>query len=95
MAETDSRDEVIDIQKISEEVKFFERARMIIQAVKDIQKTLYQLVFISTSQNPLRDEADKLIKQMIELKLVSVEEVQKAVEDVQRWRRMFLDKIMQ
>jgi len=95
MEETDSRDEVIDIQKISEEVKFFERARMIIQAVKDIQKTLYQLVFISTSQNPLRDEADKLIKQMIELKLVSVEEVQKAVEDVQRWRRMFLDKIMQ
>jgi len=95
MAETDNRDEVIDIQKISEEVKFFERARMIIQAVKDIQKTLYQLVFISTSQNPLRDEADKLIKQMIELKLVSVEEVQKAVEDVQRWRRMFLDKIMQ
>ena len=95
MEETDSRDEVIDIQKISEEVKFFERARMIIQAVKDIQKTLYQLVFISTSQNPLREEADKLIKQMIELKLVSVEEVQKAVEDVQRWRRMFLDKIMQ
>lgn len=76
-----------------EEDELFSKAKALIKRAKEIQKTLYQLCFIATSENPLKEEAERLIKEMIDKGLVTEAEVYKAKEDVKRWRSIILDKI--
>jgi len=73
-------------------IEIFEKSRKIIDEVKQIQKTLYQLCFIVLSENPKKNEAEQIINEMIKLGLVSEDEVRKAFNDVLRWRRRILDK---
>jgi len=70
-----------------------EEAKKLIAEAKEIMKVLYQLCFIATSENPLREKAEKLIREMVERGLVSETEVAKAKMDVRRWRDLVLDKI--
>ena len=72
---------------------FFKEIDEIVKKAKDVMKRLYQLCFIATSENPLKEEAERLIEKMIEKGYVTRSEVLKAMEDVQRWRRLFLDKL--
>ena len=72
---------------------FFKEIDAVIEKAKKTMKRLYQLCFIATSENPLKDEAVQLIEKMIEKGYVTRGEVLKAMEDVQRWRRIFLDRL--
>ena len=70
-----------------------EEAKRLIEESKTIMKTLYQLCFIATSENPKNKEAMELIRKMKEKGLVSEEEVRKALIDVKRWRELVLDRV--
>jgi hypothetical protein len=71
------------------------RAMELIQFSKNKMKILYQLMFIATSDAPERDMAENMISQMLSRGMFTIEQVEKAREDVKRWRRMFLDRITQ
>jgi pantothenate kinase type III len=71
------------------------RAMELIQFSKNKMKILYQLMFIATSDAPERDMAENMISQMLNRNMFTIEQVEKAREDVKRWRRMFLDRITQ
>ena len=70
----------------------FDRARKVIEEVKHIQKILYQLAFVATSDNPKAKEAEEIINKLIEKGVVSDAEAKKALNDVTRWRMRILDK---
>jgi len=76
-------------------VDVLERALELIQFSKNKMKILYQLCFIATSDAPEKEEAERMIQQMIDLRLVTIPQVEKAMEDVKRWRRIFLDRLTQ
>jgi len=69
-----------------------DRAKRVIEEVKHIQKLLYQLAFVVTSDNPKAKEAEEIINELIRRGLVSEEEAKKALNDVTRWRMRILDK---
>jgi pantothenate kinase type III len=71
------------------------RAMELIQFSKNKMKILYQLMFIATSDAPERDMAENMISKMLKRNMFTIEQVEKAREDVKRWRRMFLDRITQ
>lgn len=71
------------------------RAMELIQFSKNKMKILYQLMFIATSDAPEREMAENMISQMLERKMYTIEQVEKAREDVKRWRRMFLDRVVE
>ena len=73
-------------------LELFERARAIIEDVKHVQKLLYQLAFIMTSDNPRAKEAEELIQLLIKKGLISESEARKALNDVVRWRAKILDR---
>lgn len=72
-----------------------EKADKLIKLVRKRQKILYQLAFISTSLNPASEEAKKILEEMIKEGIVSYKEVNKALEDVKKWRERFLDHVFQ
>jgi hypothetical protein len=71
------------------------KATELIQFSKNKMKILYQLMFIATSDAPERDMAENIINEMLERKMFTIEQVEKAREDVKRWRRMFLDRVVE
>jgi hypothetical protein len=71
------------------------KATELIQFTKNKMKILYQLMFIATSDAPEREIAENMISQMLSRGMFTIEQVEKAREDVKRWRRMFLDRITQ
>jgi hypothetical protein len=71
------------------------RAMELIQLSKNKMKILYQLMFIATSDAPERDMAENMISQMLSRGMFTIEQVEKAREDVKRWRRMFLDRVVE
>ena len=73
-------------------IELFNRARAIIEEVKHVQKTLYQLAFVATSDNPKAKEAEELINELVKRGLISESEARKALNDVVRWRSRILDK---
>jgi len=73
-------------------LELFDRARKVIEEVKHIQKILYQLAFVATSDNPKAKEAEEIINKLIEKGVVSDAEAKKALNDVTRWRMRILDK---
>ena len=80
------------IQNINE---IIDKAIQLIQFSKNKMKILYQLMFIATSDAPEREEAERIIQEMIEKRMVTIEQVEKAREDVKRWRRIFLDRTLE
>jgi len=88
-------DESKDKDKKISTVDVLERALELIQFSKNKMKILYQLCFIATSDAPEKEEAERMIQQMIDLRLVTIPQVEKAMEDVKRWRRIFLDRLTQ
>jgi len=85
-------DEVDRKSKVGDILKVLERAKSLVEEVEEIHKTIYQLAFIATSLNPRRREAEELLEKMIELGLTSREEVDKALQDAVRYRKLILDK---
>ena len=71
------------------------KATELIQFSKNKMNILYQLMFIATSDAPEREMAENMISQMLERKMFTIEQVEKAREDVKRWRRMFLDRVVE
>jgi hypothetical protein len=71
------------------------KATELIQFTKNKMKILYQLMFIATSDAPEREMAENMISQMLDRKMFTIEQVEKAREDVKRWRRMFLDRVVE
>ena len=65
----------------------------LIDSQKMYMKVLYQLAFILTSDSPESSKAKELINKMKELGLVSEIQIQKAIEDVKRFRDKVLDKV--
>jgi len=61
-------------------------ARATVDLAKRIDRLVYQLAFIATSQGPLAELADKLLDAMVAKGLVSSGYVAKAMDDVRRWR---------
>jgi len=71
------------------------KATELIQFSKNKMKILYQLMFIATSDAPEREMAENMISQMLDRNMFTIEQVEKAREDVKRWRRMFLDRVVE
>ena len=69
-----------------------QKAIRLIDRNKRIMRILYQLAFIVTSYSPDSNEARQILEEMKELGLVTQAEIDKAIEDVQRWRDLVLDK---
>lgn len=72
--------------------EIFIKAKKLIDEVKQIQSTLYQLVFIMTSENPKSSKAKEIVDELVNMGLVSESEVRKAINDIERWREKILDR---
>ena len=70
-----------------------EEIKQFIKETKNIQKLVYQLAFIYTSENPNREKAKQYLDELKEHGLTTESEIQKALRDVQRWRNRVLDKL--
>lgn len=63
-------------------------ARRLVRMVRGIQRTLYQLAYIYTSNAPQADEAYKLMEQMIKEGLITRAQMEKAINDAMRFREL-------
>ena len=70
-----------------------EEIKQFIKETKNIQKLVYQLAFIYTSENPNREKAKQYLDELKKHGLTTESEIQKALRDVQRWRNRVLDKL--
>jgi len=80
-------------RKLSAE-DIFAKAEELVKKSKQVMKVLYQLAFIATSESPDAPEAERLMNRMIELGLITERQKWKAIDDVQRWRRRVLDRLL-
>jgi len=79
-------------QNKSDVDEVFELAKSLIEHERKTMKILYQLAFIYTSESPKKDEAWKIMKEMVKKGLITEAQMMKAIEDVTRWRKLFLDR---
>jgi len=75
-----------------EYLNLLERCKALIQQVREIQKVIYQLAFIATSPSPYAEVANQLLDQLIQAGMATKGEVEKAVDDVKRFRDKILDR---
>ena len=67
-------------------------AQKLVKRVKNTMKVVYQLAFIVTSEAPEKDDAYKLLKKMVDEGIITEAQMYKALNDVERWRKRFLDR---
>jgi len=72
----------------------FSRAEELVKKSKQVMKVLYQLAFIATSESPDAAKAEELINKMIEMGLITERQKWKAYDDVVRWRKRVLDRLL-
>jgi hypothetical protein len=72
----------------SEVVEVEELAKQVIKKAKERSKMLYRLAFIATSDLPEAEEARMLLAKMASLGMFSQRTVNKAIENVQKWREL-------
>jgi LPS O-antigen subunit length determinant protein (WzzB/FepE family) len=72
----------------SEVVEVEELAKQVIKKAKERSKMLYRLAFIATSDLPEAEEARMLLAKMVSLGMFSQRTVNKAIENVQKWREL-------
>jgi NCAIR mutase (PurE)-related protein len=72
----------------SEVVEIEELAKQVIKKAKERSKMLYRLAFIATSDLPEAEEARMLLAKMVSLGMFSQRTVNKAIENVQKWREL-------
>lgn len=63
-------------------------ARRIVRKAKRLQKTLYQLAFISVSDNPYSEEAYNMLLEFVKQGVISKRQLDKIIEDVKRWKEI-------
>jgi len=73
-------------------INILERAKVLIEQVKEIQKTIYRLAFIATSLSPYATLAQQLLDEIVRVGLASQGEVDKALDDVKRFRDRYIDR---
>ena len=74
------------IKKANSSGDIVNHAEMLVDLAKRIDRLVYQLAFVATSQGPLADIAGRLLDTMAQQGLVTKGYVAKAIEDVRRWR---------
>jgi NCAIR mutase (PurE)-related protein len=72
----------------SEVVEVEELAKQVIKKAKERSKMLYRLAFIATSDLSEAEEARMLLAKMVSLGMFSQRTVNKAIENVQKWREL-------
>ncbi|MEM1925379.1 MAG: hypothetical protein QXK88_10630 [Desulfurococcaceae archaeon] len=69
-------------------------AEKFIKEVRKIQKMVYQLAFIATSEDDEQaSKAHEMLKKLVDDGIVSERMVMKALEDVRRYRLYVLDRV--
>ena len=66
----------------------YREARKLVRMVRGIQRTLYQLAYIYTSNAPQADEAYRLMEQMVKEGLITRAQMEKAINDAMRFREL-------
>jgi len=72
----------------SEVMEVEEIARQVIKKAKERSKMLYRLAFIATSDLPEAEEARMILARMVSLGMFSQKTVNRAIENVQKWREL-------
>ena len=68
----------------------FRKAEELVKRAKKVDKILYQLAFVARSMSPLSEEAEKLLDELVELRVITKGQKAKALEDV----RIFRDRLL-
>ncbi|MEM3975003.1 MAG: hypothetical protein QW320_11600 [Ignisphaera sp.] len=69
-------------------------AERFIKEVRKIQKMVYQLAFIATSEDDEQaSKAHEMLKKLVDENIVSERMVMKALDDVRRYRMFILDRM--
>lgn len=69
-------------------------ARNFVKEVRKMQKLVYQLAFIATSEDEEQaSRAHEMLKKLVDEGLVTERMVLKALDDVRRYRTYVLDKV--
>ncbi len=66
----------------------YREARRLVRMVRGIQRTLYQLAYIYTSNAPQANEAYRLMEQMVKEGLITRAQMEKAINDAMRFREL-------
>ena len=69
-----------------------ERARKLIEEARSVQQVVYQLAFIATGPSAYSELARQLLDEMVQAGLATRGEVEKALDDVKRFRDKILDR---
>ncbi len=72
--------------------ELLEEIREFIKDSKELMKITYQLAFIETSEDTSASKASEYLDELVEQGIISREMREKAHRDVQRWRRLVLDR---
>ncbi|MEM4451455.1 MAG: hypothetical protein QW182_04530 [Thermosphaera sp.] len=74
--------------------ELIKEAEKFIKEVRRIQKMVYQLAFIATSEDEEQaSKAHEMLKKLVDDGIVSERMVMKALEDVRRYRLYVLDRV--
>lgn len=74
--------------------ELIKEAEKFIKEVRKIQKMVYQLAFIATSEDDEQaSKAHEMLKKLVDEGVVSERMVMKALDDVRRYRMFVLDKV--
>lgn len=73
-------------------LNLLERAKDLIEKARNIQQVIYQLAFIATGPSAYSELAKQYLEEMIQSGLATRGEVEKALDDVKRFRDKILDR---